>query len=84
MSRALLAFLKGDFALSLHYHPMLVPTGIAALLFICMPKKRTPILMIWCALMILCYIWRMAVIFPDPPMDKVPGLLETIHGKGII
>lgn len=84
MSRALLSLLYGDIAQSLYYHPMLVPTGIAALIALFVPEKRKTTAIIWCILMTVCYGWRMITIFPQPPMDYTPGLVETLITKGIL
>jgi uncharacterized membrane protein len=67
MLTALYWLVKGNFALSFQYHAMLVPT-LALMPLLLIKKWRQPILIFWCAVMILYYIWRMICFFPDFPM----------------
>ena len=71
MTTALYYFVQGEFQLSLWYHAMLIPTGIFLVMgwFVRKNPKYVKILLwTWITLMILYYIYRMIVIFPEPPM----------------
>lgn len=86
MTRALLCFLRGDLAGSFYWHPMLVPTGIGAILVLYAlaagkEKLLGITLLVWTILMILVYVWRMAAYFPQEPMLANPdGLLMRFLG----
>ena len=71
MTTALYYFLKGEIELSIWYHAMLIPTAIFLVLGWVVrnnPKQVKILLWVWIFMMILYYIYRMIVVFPQPPM----------------
>lgn len=71
MTTALYYFLKGEIELSIWYHAMLIPTAIFLVLGWLVrnnPKQVKILLWVWIFMMILYYIYRMIVVFPQPPM----------------
>ncbi|WP_276924434.1 DUF2752 domain-containing protein [Faecalibaculum rodentium] len=81
MTTAVYWLLQGNLSRSFWYHPMAVPTIAAACLWLCFrsrPKLQNTVLLIWAVSMIVCYIWRMAAVFPHPPMQPEGGLFSLI------
>ena len=71
MTTSLYYLLKGNLNASFYYHALLIPTllvGIVCVLFGSNEKRMKAILMVWCAMMILYYIYRMIFVFPNAPM----------------
>lgn len=68
MKTSLYYLLKGNIQLSLYYHALLIPTLICGILCLLKPKKRKVVLIVWCTLMIVYYIYRMILYFPNSPM----------------
>lgn len=68
MSRALMALLQGDIALSLAWNAMLLPSAAAGILAACLYKKHRKaamaIVWIWIAAMLGYWIWRLVFVFP--------------------
>ncbi len=81
MTRALTCLLHGDLQASFYYHPILIPTGIAAIIVLYALVRQQEKLMgitllIWAAAMIGVYIWRMIAFFPaDPMLANENGLI---------
>lgn len=72
MTRALLALLQGDLAMSLQWHALLVPS-LFVLVFYCYlwlkkPDKLNrwgnPVIYGWIILMLVYWIWRLIFVFP--------------------
>lgn len=81
MTTALYWLLRGQLSRSLWYHPMLLPTVGAALLGLIVrkrPRAVKGILLSWAVLMLICYVWRMITVFPDPPMEPEGGLASLL------
>ncbi len=81
MTTALYWLLRGQLSRSLWYHPMLLPTMGAALLALVFRKKPGAvkgILLSWAVLMLICYVWRMITVFPNPPMEPEGGLASLL------
>ena len=81
MTTALYWLAKGDPGRSLWYHPMAVPTLLAAglcLLFRRNSKAVTRILVVWSVAMLVCYAWRMITVFPAPPMQPEPTVFSRL------
>ena len=71
MKTSLYYLLQFKFSLSLYYHALLIPTIVV---FVCIlfnyknQERIKKLLIIWAILMILYYIYRMLVYFPNSPM----------------
>lgn len=73
MTRALFALLQGHFALSLHWHALLIPSiGFLVLyLFLwfknkeALKKWENRLILTWAVLMIAYWIWRLIYVFPN-------------------
>lgn len=71
MTTSLYYLLKGNIRVSLYYHALLIPTlfvGIICVLLGSNKKRIKTILILWCTIMILYYLYRMIFIFPNAPM----------------
>ena len=71
MKTSLYYLLQFKFSLSLYYHALLIPTIVVFVSILFNHKNQELIkklLMIWAILMILYYIYRMIVYFPNSPM----------------
>ena len=71
MKTSLYYLLQFKFSLSLYYHALLIPTIVVFVSILFNHKNQERIkklLMIWAILMILYYIYRMLVYFPNSPM----------------
>ena len=71
MKTSLYYLLHFKFSLSLYYHAMLIPTLIVFILVVCNFKNHERIkklLIIWAIFMLVYYIYRMIVYFPNGPM----------------
>ena len=71
MKTSLYYLLQFKFSLSLYYHALLIPTIVVFVSILFNHKNQERIkklLMIWAILMILYYIYRMIVYFPNSPM----------------
>lgn len=85
MTRALESLIHLDWKESLYWNAMLVPSLVmipAAL--IVRPKSRKwcqGILMAWCVLMILYWIYRILFVFGSDPAFQVHGLLEELFSN---
>ena len=84
MKTSLYYLLKGNIQLSLYYHALLIPTLICGILCMLKPEKRKMILIIWCTLMIVYYIYRMILYFPNSPMIYSKNNLIYLYKCGII
>lgn len=85
MSRALIALAHGNVSMSLWYHPMLVPTAIAAILLVIFRNDRKTmirILTVWAIFMIIVWIWRLMAVFPEPPMNPRGGFYTLLKNGG--
>ena len=71
MTRSLLSFITFHFQESFYYHALLIPTGIFVVLFYVQKnqQKRNHLIYVWAGLMIIYYIYRMAIYFPNKPME---------------
>ncbi|WP_294730675.1 DUF2752 domain-containing protein [uncultured Faecalibaculum sp.] len=81
MTTGLYWLLKGDLSRSFWYHPMVLPTLLAAGLAI--GFRRKPVILkgifaVWIILMLSCYVWRMLTVFPDAPMQPESGLFSLL------
>lgn len=71
MKTSLYYLLQFKFSESIYYHALLIPTIVV---FVCIlfnyknHERIKKLLMIWAVLMILYYIYRMIVYFPNSPM----------------
>lgn len=71
MKTSLYYLLQFKFSLSLYYHALLIPTIVV---FVCIlfnyknQERIKKLLIIWAILMIVYYIYRMIVYFPNSPM----------------
>ena len=71
MKTSLYYLLHFKFSLSLYYHVLLIPTLIVFVVGIVNYKNEQRvkgILIVWCILMIVYYMYRMIVYFPNSPM----------------
>lgn len=71
MKTSLYYLLHFKFSLSLYYHALLIPTIVVFVWIVFNYKNHEQtkkLLMIWAILMIIYYIYRMIVYFPDSPM----------------
>ena len=71
MTTSLYYLLHGNLKVSLYYHALLIPTmilGCISLYYRHNKKLRNSILIFWCILMIVYYLYRMVTIFPKSPM----------------
>lgn len=71
MKTSLYYLLHFKFSLSLYYHALLIPTIIVFILVVCNFKNHERIkklLIIWAIFMLVYYIYRMIVYFPNGPM----------------
>lgn len=70
MKTSLYYLLHFKFSLSLYYHALLIPTLIVfvVLMNLNKPERIKKLLIIWAVFMIVYYIYRMIVFFPDSPM----------------
>lgn len=71
MKTSLYYLLQFKFSLSLYYHALLIPTIVVfvSILFNYKNHERIKkLLIIWAVLMIVYYIYRMIVYFPNSPM----------------
>ena len=71
MKTSLYYLVHFKFSLSLYYHALLIPTLIVivvVLMNLNKPERIKKLLIIWAILMIVYYIYRMIVYFPDSPM----------------
>lgn len=71
MKTSLYYLLQFKFSLSLYYHALLIPTIVVfvSILFNYKNQERIKkLLIIWVVLMIVYYIYRMLVYFPNSPM----------------
>lgn len=71
MTTSLYYLLKGNVSASLYYHGLLIPTMFIFILCICFHKRKhiyMSLLLVWSVCMILYYMYRMYVYFPNAPM----------------
>lgn len=71
MKTSLYYLLHFKFSLSLYYHVLLIPTLIVfvvVLMNLNRPERIKKLLIIWAIFMIVYYIYRMIVYFPNSPM----------------
>lgn len=71
MKTSLYYLLQFKFSLSLYYHALLIPTIVVFVWIVFNYKNHEQtkkLLMIWAILMIVYYIYRMIVYFPNNPM----------------
>lgn len=71
MKTSLYYLVHFKFSLSLYYHALLIPTIVVFVWIVFNYKNHEQtkkLLMIWAILMIIYYIYRMIVYFPDSPM----------------
>ena len=71
MKTSLYYLLHFKFSLSLYYHALLIPTLIVfvvVLMNLNKPERIKKLLIIWAIFMIVYYIYRMIVYFPNSPM----------------
>ena len=71
MKTSLYYLLQFKFSLSLYYHALLIPTLIVfvvVLMNLNKPERIKKLLIIWAVFMIVYYIYRMIVYFPNNPM----------------
>lgn len=71
MKTSLFYLLHFKFSLSLYYHALLIPTIVVFVWIVFNYKNHEQtkkLLMIWAILMIIYYIYRMIVYFPNNPM----------------
>lgn len=71
MKTSLYYLLHFKFSLSFYYHALLIPTIVVFVWIVFNYKNHEQtkkLLMIWAILMIIYYIYRMIVYFPDSPM----------------
>ncbi len=71
MKTSLYYLLHFKFSLSLYYHALLIPTIVVFVWIVFNYKNHEQtkkLLMIWAILMIIYYIYRMIVYFPNNPM----------------
>lgn len=71
MKTSLYYLLQFKFSLSLYYHALLIPTIVVFVWIVFNYKNHEQtkkLLMIWAILMIIYYIYRMIVYFPNNPM----------------
>lgn len=71
MKTSLYYLLQFKFSLSLFYHALLIPTIVVFVWIVFNYKNHEQtkkLLMIWAILMIIYYIYRMIVYFPNNPM----------------
>lgn len=71
MKTSLYYLLHFKFSLSLYYHALLIPTIVVFVWIVFNYKNHEQtkkLLMIWAILMIVYYIYRMIVYFPNSPM----------------
>lgn len=71
MKTSLYYLLQFKFSLSLYYHALLIPTIVVFVWIVFNSKNQERIkklLIIWAVLMIVYYIYRMIVYFPNSPM----------------
>lgn len=82
---ALYWLLQGNWQLSVQYHAMVIPTivcAVAALALHSHPKAVRTILFCWIALLLVYYLIRMILLFPDWPlcydMDSLAGTIYSL------
>lgn len=71
MKTSLYYLLHFKFSLSLYYHALLIPTIVVFIRIVFNHKNQEQtkkLLIIWAILMIIYYIYRMLVYFPNSPM----------------
>ena len=71
MKTSLYYLLHFKFSLSFYYHALLIPTLIVfmvVLMNLNKPERIKKLLIIWAIFMIVYYIYRMIVYFPNNPM----------------
>lgn len=71
MKTSLYYLLHFKFSLSLYYHALLIPTIVVFIWIVFNHKNQEQtkkLLVIWAILMIIYYIYRMLVYFPNSPM----------------
>lgn len=71
MKTSLYYLLHFKFSLSLYYHALLIPTIVVFIWIVFNHKNREQtkkLLIIWAIFMIIYYIYRMLVYFPNSPM----------------
>ena len=71
MKKSLYYLLQFKFSLSLYYHALLIPTIVVFVWIVFNYKNHEQtkkLLMIWAIFMIVYYIYRMIVYFPNSPM----------------
>ena len=71
MTTSLYYLLKGNVHASFFYHALLIPTIMTVILCLLFRKNQKIIkwiLIVWCSVMIVYYIYRMIAIFPNAPM----------------
>ena len=71
MKTSLYYLLHFKFSLSLYYHALLIPTIVVFIWIVFNHKNQEQtkkLLIIWAILMIIYYIYRMIVYFPNSPM----------------
>ena len=71
MKTSLYYLLHFKFSLSLYYHALLIPTIVVFIWIVFNHKNQEQtkkLLIIWAILMIIYYIYRMLVYFPNSPM----------------
>lgn len=84
MRSALFAALQGNWSLSFTYHAMLVPTCIAALLWLCLPKYRKMIVWLWIGCMLVYYVLRMVFLWNRFPMELNENALLFTLAKRLL
>lgn len=78
MKTSLYYLVHFKFSLSLYYHALLIPTIVVFVWIVFNYKNHEQtkkLLMIWAILMIIYYIYRMIVYFPNNPMMYSKGNL---------
>lgn len=71
MKTSLYYLLHFKFSLSLYYHALLIPTIVVFIWIVFNHKNQEQtkkLLIIWAILMIIYYIYRMLIYFPNSPM----------------
>lgn len=71
MTHALKELMHFDISASIYYHAMLIPTGffLIAGLLIKDPSKKYKLITAWSICMIVYYVARMMLVYPNPPME---------------
>ena len=59
MTRSLIAFVQGNFTKSFHFHALLIPSAILGLIYLFLKEHRNKVIITWCTLMIIYYLYRM-------------------------